>query len=107
MCNSWINALRMYNWVVDLCHFRNAGNYPGYFNRIIQPFEVVLFEDTFRAIINENGSFGIAGEVCFWKNYGNAQARDRVTQNLLNHVSEGTNWNIFIQNIREVANDPC
>ncbi len=107
MCNSWISALGMYNWVVDLRHFRNAGNYPGYFNRIIQPPEVIQFEDTFRAIINENGSFEITGEVCFWKNYGSAQARDRVTQNLLNHVSEQANWNIFIQAIREISNDPC
>ena len=107
MCESWLSALRMYNWTVDLRHFRNAGNYPGYFNRVILSSEVVRFEDTFRAIINEKGSFEITGEVCFWKNYGNAQARDRVTKNLLDHVSEHANWNIFTLAVREIESDPC
>jgi hypothetical protein len=97
----------MYNWKVNLRHFKNAGIYPGYFNRIIQSPEVVRFENTFRAIINEKGSFEITGEVCFWKNYGSVQARDRVTQNLLNHISEQTNWTIFIRAIGEISNDPC
>lgn len=106
MCNSWIRALGMFDWVVNLKHFRNANNYFGYFNRIIQPNKVVQFENAFRTSINDGGSFAVAGEVCFWKNYGNAQARDRVTQNLLSYLFEQENWNLFICVIRETSNNP-
>jgi len=86
MCNSWTNALAMYNWTVDLQKFNNARNYPAYFNRIIQPLEVVQFENTFREHINENSTFQIAGEVCFWKNYGNHLSRNKLTESLLRHL---------------------
>lgn len=106
MCNNWTNALRMYNWKVDLRHFKSAQNYPAYFNRTIQPNEVVQFEDAFRAMIDDNGSFEIAGEVCFWKNYGNNKARDKITQSLLTHTAIRTNWKILINSIKETSNNP-
>lgn len=106
MCNSWTKAFKMYNWAVDLQHFNSATNYPAYFNRSIQPDEVVQFEDTFRATIDENGSFEMAGEVCFWKNYGNIQARNRLTQRLLTHITSRENWDRLIKAIKAVSNNP-
>ena len=106
MCNSWGNALKMYNWTVNLRHFTGADNYSTYFNRTILPHEVVQFEDTFRRIIDDNGSFEVAGEVCFWKNYGNIQARSKLTQSLLTHLVIRANWDTFIRATREISNNP-
>ena len=109
MCSGWNNAYRIYRWTVDLRHFIDSGNYRGYFDRIIGPDNVVEFENTFRQAINkakEDGSFAIAGEVCFWKNYGNAPARNRVTQALLDHLSSPDNWKEFAKRIQEISNNP-
>ena len=106
MCNSWTDAYSLYDWAVDLRQFNNARNYPAFFNRIIQPNEIVQFEDIFRQHINENGSYQIAGEVCFWKNYGNHMARNRVTESLLRYLSIITNWDKFAEAIREISGNP-
>ena len=106
MCNNWNKAYSRYNWEVNLKYFKDAANYPGYFNRVITPADVATFENKFRAAINGNGSFEIAGEVCFWKNYKNAQARNRVTQKLLNHLKNPVNWNSFVQAIKQISSDP-
>ncbi len=65
----------------------------------------MTFENKFRAAIDGNGSFEIAGEVCFWKNYGNAQARNRVTQKLLTHLRDPVNWDRFVQAIKQVLSN--
>jgi len=85
MCDSWTDSREKYSWSVDLSNFKNARHYPNYFNCIITPKTIVAFEDKFRVAINGAGSFEVAGEVCFWKNYGNALARDRITQALFTH----------------------
>ena len=106
MCQSWINASNKYSWEVNLRHFRAAVNYSNYFNRSVNSTDVAIFEDNFRTTINEGGSFEIAGEVCFWKNYGIAQSRDKITQKLLKHLQEGTNWNKFIKAVKEISTNP-
>jgi hypothetical protein len=106
MSKSWHNALEQYNWKVDLRRFRGAANYPGYFNRVIRPADVMAFEDAFRTAVNEAGPFEIAGEVCFWKNYGVFQARNRVTQKLLTHLAERVNWDRFVRAVKRVSNNP-
>ena len=109
MCCGWNDAYRMYSWMVDPGNFSNAANYPGYFDCIINADNVVEFENTFRKAINEakeDGRFTIAGEVCFWKNYGNAQARNRVTQALLDHLSSPDNRKESTRRIQEISNNP-
>jgi hypothetical protein len=68
--------------------------------------DVKTFEDRFRATIYGNGSFVIAGEVCFWKNYGNVKSRDRTTKKLLNHLGNLVNWNKFVQAVKKVQGNP-
>jgi hypothetical protein len=106
MCNRWNEAYIRFNWGVDLRHFNGAGDYLDFFNRVIEPQDMITFEDRFRETIDGNGSFVIAGEVCFWKNYGNAQSRDRITHKLLNHLENIVNWNKFVQAVKRVQENP-
>jgi len=106
MFNSWNEARKKFSWRVDLRHFKGAADYPGFFNRVIEPPDVKAFEDRFRVAIDGNHSFVIAGEVCFWKNYGNAQSRDRATQKLLTHLRKSVNWNEFVRVVKQVQNNP-
>jgi len=106
MCNSWYEANRQYSWTVDLSHFSRAADYPEYFNRVIASADVMAFEKRFRVAIDGNGSFEIAGEVCFWKNYGNAKARNQVTQGLLAHLRKSANWNTFVRAVKQLSTNP-
>lgn len=106
MCKSWVNASEKYSWRVDLGRFERAADYPGYFNRVIRPANVVAFESAFRTAVNEAGSFEIAGEVCFWKNYGAFQARNKVTQKLLTYLAERANWDRFVRAVKQVSANP-
>ena len=106
MCDTWINALRRYHWQVDLATFKHAREYPGYFNRTITPAGVVEFENIFRASLNEPGHYQVAGEVCFWKNFGNFQARNRITKRLLDHLSVRANWATFVNVVRTISQNP-
>ena len=69
-CKSWVVAYGKYDWTVNLAEFIGARDYPSFFNLVIRPEDTVTFENSFRMAIDEVGSFEIAGEVCFWKNYG-------------------------------------
>ena len=100
MCESWVNALEKYSWRVDLGRFKRAADYPGYFNRVIRPADVVAFENQFRGAIDGTGSFEIAGEVCFWKSHRNN------TQKLLTYLAERVNWDRFVRAIKQVAASP-
>lgn len=106
MCNSWTTAYSKYNWRVDLTRFRGARNYPSHFNRMITPANTIEFEDRFREAIDRVGSFEAAGEVCFWKNYGNPLTRDRLTMSLLMHLQVSDNWNNFVEAIMKLSNAP-
>jgi hypothetical protein len=106
MFNSWNDAHKRFSWKVDLRHFKGAVDYTGFFNRVIESQDVKAFEDRFRVAIDGGGSFVIAGEVCFWKNYGTAQNRDRATQKLLTHLTNSVNWNKFVQAVKQVQNNP-
>lgn len=106
MCDSWKEAYKKYSWTVPLGHFDKSADYPNFFNHIIRPTDVITFEDKFRTAIDNSGSFEIAGEVCFWKNYGNIQARNRVTLKLLTYLKDSSNWDEFIQAIKQVSKNP-
>jgi len=106
MCNSWICARRKYSWTVDLTHFSGSEDYPGFFNQTITPADIQEFEDTFRAAVDGAGSYEVAGEECFWKNYGNFQARNRITQTLLLHLQVRENWINFTEAVRSLSVDP-
>ena len=109
MCTSWKDAYQTYDWTVDLSEFSNAANYAGYFDRIIGPGDTIEFESAFRTAVNEDEkstSFAVAGEVCFWKNYGSHKSRNRRTQALLDHLEPEGNWRKFAESIRAMANNP-
>ena len=106
MCKSWITARNEYKWTVDLSHYRWARKFPRYFSRVITPETTTAFEDRLRHAIESHGSFLVTGEVCFWKNYGNAQNRDRLTTRLLKHLHLLENWTEFIQAVEQLADTP-
>jgi len=89
---------------VNLNLFKKAKKYPGYFNRVITPANVIEFENAFRKTISETGLFEVAGEVCFWKNYSNFQSRNRITLKLLTHLQIPMNWISFTQTIERLSN---
>lgn len=105
-CEGWQRARGGYCWTVDLSHFERALDYPGRFNRVVTPATVVAFEDEFRAAIDGTGSFEIAGEVCFWKNHGSPQARNRITRDLLKHLKDPANWNEFALAVKLLSGKP-
>lgn len=105
MFENWEKAYGMFNWTVDLCRFRWAADYPGYFNRVVSPAELLTFESNFRTAIDDSGPFEIAGEICFWKNYGNFQNRDRVTLRLLTYLSISVNLDRFVRAVKHVSED--
>ncbi|MFZ2089418.1 MAG: hypothetical protein WAU47_12665 [Desulfobaccales bacterium] len=105
MCEAWLKAHKKYTWEVDLSRFRGSQNYEGYFNQTIQSPDVLEFENKFRIALNNN-EYVVAGEVCYWKNYGNHQARNRVAISLLTYLKDFENWNGFIQAIERVSNNP-
>jgi hypothetical protein len=106
MCKTWIDAHKKYDWTVDLTKFNGSVEYPGHFNRVVTPADVVAFEDKFRAMIEGTGSFEVAGEVCFWKNYGSFQSRNRITQRLLLHLETPRNWAIFMRTLKRLSGAP-
>jgi hypothetical protein len=106
MCEDWIKARDHYCWEVNLARFQGARNYPGYFNRVVASTDVQAFEDDLRAAIDRTGSFQVVGEVCFWKNYGAYQARNRTTQELLTHLENPIHWGQFTQAVKQVAANP-
>ena len=106
MGNNWYEAYRKYSWTVDLRHFSGAADYPDYFNQVITPTRVVTFESKFRTAIDVNGAFQIAGEVCFWKNYGNVLARNQVTQDMLTYLRNRVNWDKFVRAVKQASSNP-
>ena len=104
--DTWTNVARQYAWVVDLSHFGQRHRYPGFFHRVIGPRELVSFEDAYRHAIDDDGSYVVAGEVCYWKNYGSFQSRDRLADRLLQLLSDRECWTGFRNAVREVRNCP-
>jgi len=104
--DAWINAHRDYAWEVDLGHFRERREYPGFFCRVIRSQDAASFEDAFRRAIDGDGTYQVAGEVCYWKNYGNHLSRDKITHNLLKHLAEDRNWGLFCKGVIEVCANP-
>lgn len=105
-CRSWTEALKRYYWKVDLTEFKYARNYPSSFKNIIEPSDIVMLESSFRVAIDEDGSFEIAGEICFWKNYGYERDRDRITKGILDYLKDKSNWNNFRQAVKRLSIAP-
>lgn len=105
--DAWRNAHGDYAWEVDLRHFAERQEYPGFFSRVIGSRDAIRFEDAFRRAIDGSGTYQIAGEVCYWKNYGNHQSRDRITRKLLQLLSDKECWAKFRGAVKEVCKHPC
>ena len=67
---------------------------------------VAAFEDAFRRAVDEDGPYGVAGEVWYWKNYGTYQSRDRVTRRLLTHLANTSGWTAFCSAVRDACARP-
>lgn len=105
-CTSWITAYGKYAWTADLSDYRWAHRFPGYFNRTITPENTRAFEDRLRQSLDYADLFPVAGEVCFWKNYGSIQSRDRLTTKLLEYLQSPKNWKTWAQAVRQLADEP-
>lgn len=106
MCKRWHEAYKKYDWTVDLRKFSRAAEYDDFFNRIVKPADVIHFENRFREAIETNGSYQVAAEVCFWKNYGNIMAKDKITKRLITYLSDINNWNKFCKAVKKMS-DNC
>ena len=104
--DAWRNVHGEYAWDVELRHFAKRQRYPGYFSGVIGLQELASFQDSFPQAIDGEGSYVVAGEVCYWKNYGNHLARDKITYDLLERLAEAKNWGIFRSAVTEVCAEP-
>ena len=102
----WRASLEAYAWDVDLCHFKNADEYPGHFRCIIGSRDVAGFEALFREAVEDRGSYEVAGEVCYWKNFGSHLSRDRITYALLKHLARRENWGMFSERVKGICTSP-
>ncbi len=103
----WQQARDAFNWRVDLRHFKDAGKYPGFFDRVIEPAQTEPFEAAFRAELNLAGKVERASEVLFWKNYGNYKARDRISRFLFEWIdSSPQGWGRFVEALKKLADQP-
>lgn len=99
MSTTWLEAHSKYNWTVDLSKYENGNNYPDFFKEIISPETIVQFEEKFKESLTLSDQFEVTGEVCFWKNYRTFQSRNRLTNRILDHLSNPPNWNQFINKL--------
>lgn len=104
--DKWIAVRRDYAWQVDLGRFKDRHRYPGFFSRLIGSQSVTRFEDAFRRALDDDGAYVVAGEVCYWKNYGSYQSRDRLTTRLLLHLSDRALWTAFRNAVKAACAQP-
>jgi hypothetical protein len=102
---SWKKSLSKYNWTVDLRNYPHRQIYNGYFNQVVNNKNTTAFEDKFRSSINSD-TFVVAGEVCYWKNYGSHTSRDKLTYNLLKLLAEKNSWIEFKHRLKELESMP-
>jgi len=96
----------MYNWGVDLKTYQHSTEYPNNFDDLIGPKNIMEFENKFYKAISALGGYEVAGEVCYWKNYGTATGRNRITKNLLEHLQLQINWHGFAASVKNVSGYP-
>ena len=96
----------MYDWTVDLSTFKDSIGYSGFFTSIITSNNVAEFERKFYKSISEGIHYEVAGEVCYWKNYGTALSRNKITKKLLEHLEQEENWKRFADAIVRIVNNP-
>lgn len=106
MCKTWFLAYTKYDWTVDLSTYAEATEHSGYFDQVITLQNVVDFENKFKQSIEVSQSFVVAGEVCYWKNYGSYQSRNRITKRLLDFLSMDNHWQNFVQALRRLYKNP-
>ncbi|MBM3745517.1 MAG: HEPN domain-containing protein [Acidobacteria bacterium] len=104
-CQQWRSARDSFDWRVDLSAFKHKGDYPGYFDRVIEPQEVTAFEDQFRSAVESGSPYERAGEVYFWKTIGTPKHSEK-TQQLLKHLRPPERWEAFRQALRALSRDP-
>jgi len=100
---AWKRAREAYAWRVDLGNFNNAAKYPGFFDRVIDLEATREFEDAFRASLTPQGHFERAGELVFWKTFGNSpHTRAKA---VLARLGAG-HWEEFVEAVTAIGSDP-
>jgi HEPN domain-containing protein len=102
----WQSARESFDWKVDLKAFQHREDYPGHFDRIIEPAGVTAFEDQFRSAVESGCEYQRAGEVYFWKTF-DTPGYNKKTLLLLQHLSDPERWNSFRKELRALADDPA
>lgn len=105
MTDNWVRVLKSYSWSANLQDFSDSCEYPDFFESDITSGETTELEKKFRRAVDEGGSLEIAGEVCFWKLYGQGRVRNKKTSELLKHLEDGE-WEGFSQAVRELSLRP-
>ncbi len=108
-CTSWLKAHPLYNWTVDLSTYKEAYRHPEHFDKVIHPGNLREFENSFREAVDnpqDNDSYVIAGEVVYWKLYGNHMARNARTSEMLEYLTDPDNWKDFKVRTATIANEP-
>jgi hypothetical protein len=109
MCKGWSTARSSWDWKVNLSKYENSSGYPQHFKETIDAENAVEFEKRFQAAIRQyesENSYIVAGEVTFWKNFGNYQSRNRLTNSILTHLSNLQNWKRFVTFLEETLLNP-
>ena len=104
--DKWATARKAYTWQVDLGHFKDRHRCSGFFSGLIGSQSMTRFEDAFRRAIDDDGPCAVAGEVCYWKNYGSYQSRDRITGRLLQNLSDRAHWTAFRNAVKAACAQP-
>jgi HEPN domain-containing protein len=103
---AWKAARDHFSFQVDLRKFKDAKKYPGFFDRLIEPHQLVQFEDRFRAALNPSGRVESAAEVAYWKNGWNHKGRDRIARDLMEWIPGPEDWMRFVAALQELAREP-
>jgi len=88
MPESWTQSLYSYDYPVSLPYYKRAGQFPGFFSRVIagDRASTIEFEDHFRTESNQR--LEPFFEVVFWKLYRVKHARNHGTQKTVDFVDK-------------------
>lgn len=106
MNKSWLEAYQLYDWTVNLSNYEHSNKFINYFNDVVTPKNTTNFEDKFRIVVNRGVVRESAGEVCYWKNYGSFQNRNRLTDKILEYLEKPSAQQKFACSVKAIEANP-